>query len=222
LGKQSSGRYGLQVKNATGGEVLRVGELPSSKYGMEALDPATGNTVQRLENGLLSIFDASAVTRVKVGKDGTDYDVKVLDSAGANAVALSTLAYGIKAAADSGTVSTTSTGTWQDLGGPSVTVTVGPSGRMLVFPAAAANATQGSNQFAGFDISGATSVSPDVSKASMVGTALHAAGENNQHAATTAILVTGLNAGSHDVEMRYYSATSVGSFYYRTLVVIPF
>jgi len=42
FGKQSSGRYGLSTFNAAGQRTLELGELASSRSGLEVPDPATG------------------------------------------------------------------------------------------------------------------------------------------------------------------------------------
>lgn len=86
------------------------------------------------------------------------------------------MAYGIQADSIQTAEAIATNGVWQDLAtvGPSVDVTVGPSGRMLVFPAAACNI--GAN---------AVPVSP-------IMLAL----------ATSAVLVEGLNAGTKTVYYR--------------------
>ena len=202
LGRQADGRYGLRVNNASGSEVLRLGEVAAATYGLDAKDPATGNLVQRLVNGLLTIYDGSGVARVKVGKDGADFDVKSLDAAGANAVALSTLARGQAAAFIGTPQETTSSSSYTDLAtnGPEITLTIGPSGRAIILGGASATTSTNNDTAAiALYVDGALNRLWAQFGISGTGTADIASGA----------LITGLSAGSHTFKLRYKSQSGV-------------
>lgn len=203
LGKQGDNRFGLRVNNASGIEVIRIGEQSDAKYN-------------------LSVFDAAGTRKVRVGELATGHGVEAIDTAG-NTVTLEKLSFGVAAAQITTLEATTSLGIFQDLAtvGPSVIVTVGTSGKMIVFPASACNVSSGGGiGFAGFAISGATVVAATEADATFIG--IGSTANFVKHAATTGILVSGLNAGSHTVTMKYKSTQNNHTFYNRTLVVLPF
>jgi hypothetical protein len=226
LGDLGSSQYGLRVRNAGGTEVARLGRQATGRYGLSSFDPSGNRVIDLGELAAsrqgLEVFDAGGTAQVRVGQLAAGgYGLEAIS--GGQTVTLDTLAFRAQAAAIATSEAPGSTGTFQDLAtvGPTVTVTVGTSGRMIVFPAAAANvASGGATCFAGFAVSGASTLAAAEERASMIGAAANSIFV--KHAATSGILVTGLNPGVHTVTMKYKCISNVSSFYYRTLVVIPF
>jgi hypothetical protein len=102
-----------------------------------AIERSPQLTSASIKEGALDVLDAAGMLRVRIGKDGSDYGVKVYDAAGANPVSLATLAFA-QSAARVGTEQDTTSTAYTDLAtaGPSVTVTVGASGRAIVLAGA--------------------------------------------------------------------------------------
>jgi hypothetical protein len=212
--------------------IERSPQLGNSSIAAGGLTIKNGGVVA-VDGGSLDVKDASGIVRVRVGKDGSDYDVKVFDAAGTNAVALSTLAYGIDAQTVA-TQETTDSLSYTDLStvGPTVTVTIGPSGRALVWTsvvsqASANNASGARAGYASFALSGATTqAASDTNAASL----LAATGDPDGGAVTVGATIgvvrvlTGLTPGSTTFTMKYKSSATgfFPNFSYRTIAVQPF
>lgn len=199
---------------------------------LRALESSPQLTSASVKDGAITVYDASNVARVKIGKDGSDYDVKVYDAAGTNAVALSTLAFGIQAATIL-TLESVGSATYVDMttAGPTVTVTIGPSGRAIVWLAAANQVTDNTagNSNLGlmsFAVSGASTLAAsDDRSVRLQADVAGGAGQLIVDASVgTCLLVTGLTAGSNTFTAKYRSVSgaSVAWFRNRTIVVQPF
>ena len=115
----------------------------------------------------------------------------------------------------------TSSTSWQDLGGPSVTVDIGPSGRAKVEWGAVMTTTPGEHASMSFQVSGATSQPPHGERSVQQQTDSGSAVVVTQSAQTR---VTGLNEGTHTFAARYTTFTSTGSGFWsnRYLIVTPY
>lgn len=204
----------------------RSAQLPNSSISTGGLTIKAGGIIT-LDGGALDVKDGSGIVRVRVGKDGSDYDVKVYDAAGANPVKLSTLAFGI----DGDIVDTfeqTSSSTLTDLAtvGPAVTVTIGPSGRMIVLLSAhIRNAAAGftTDPIMGYAISGATVRAASVGRT--LGFRMHTVNHQFTLKASEAFIEEGLTAGVHTVTAKYAEGVGSGenaAFEHRKLIVIPY
>lgn len=204
LGKQSSGRYGLSAFNPAGQRTLELGELASSRNGLEVPDPTTG------------------VAQVRLGQLAAGgYGLEAIDSATGALVKIATVAFGLQAARVDTSETKAAGGGFGDLAtvGPSVNVTVGNSGRLLVQLTSGITTPAGGQGKVGFDIGGATTV------AATAFAALIAGGEPGQTAINqmgATYLVTGLNAGAHTVTAKYQATGGTITFYARTIAVQPF
>lgn len=204
LGKQSNGRYGLSAFNPAGQRTLELGELASSRNGLEVPDPTTG------------------VAQVRIGQLAAGgYGLEAIDPATGALVKIATVAFGLQAARIDTSETKVAGGGFGDLAtvGPSVNVTVGNSGRLLVQLTSGITTPAGGQGKVGFDISGATTV------AATAFAALIAGGEPGQTAINqmgATYLVTGLNAGAHTVTAKYQATGGTITFYARTLAVQPF
>lgn len=182
-----------------------------------ALERSPQLTQASIKDGALTVFDAAGIARVKIGKDGTDYGVKIYDAAGVNAVSLATLAFGQNYAEVVPEESTTST-SYVDLAtvGPSVSATVGPSGRAIVLGGAYMTSTV-TNQtvIAGLKVDAAATFDfaalGNNTSGSIAGD--HSAG----------VLVGGLSAGAHTFKLQYLQslAAATGRFGSRWILVLP-
>lgn len=119
------------------------------------------------------------------------------------------------AQADIATAETTTSPTYVDLAtpGPSVTVSIGPSGKAMVLTSALASITGSGTCFASFNIDGGSSTDADA-LASMVAAA-------SGVVTTRSTLVTGLTPGLHLFKMRYRRTAGTATFSGRRLIVTP-
>jgi hypothetical protein len=182
-----------------------------------ALERSPQLTKSSIKEGALEVVDAAGVVRVRIGKDGADYGVKVYDAAGLNAVSLATLAFGQGYAEVLPEESTTST-SFTDLAtpGPSKTVTVGPSGRAIVMGGAYMTSTV-TNQtvVAGLKVD----ADPTFDLADLGNnTSGSIAGDHS-----AAKLIEGLSAGAHTFKLQYLQSLggATGRFAARWLLVLP-
>lgn len=174
-------------------------------------------TQTSIKEGALTVLDAAGVVRVRIGKDGSDYGVKVYDAAGANPVSLAALAFGQSYAAVFTQQGTTST-TFVDLAtaGPERTVTVGQSGRVIV-------------------LGGAFAVSYDTNQSAVIGLKVDGNASYDWAVVTNntggdvganiarAELIEGLTPGNHTFKLQYRQTLGGGSveFAVRWLLVLP-
>ena len=183
-----------------------------------ALERTPQLTQTSIKDGTLTVLDAAGVVRVKIGKDGTDYGVKVYDAAGANPVQLATLAFGPNYDQVDPEESTTST-SFTDLAtvGPTVTVTIGPLGKAIVLAGAYMTSTV-TNQtvVTALSIDGGAPIDmADLGNNSSGSIAASCAG---------AWLATGLSPGSHQFRLKYLQSLggATGRFAGRWLIVLPY
>lgn len=196
-----------------------IDQIAEHERRLAALERAPQLGSSSIKEGTLSIVDSAGVTRVSIGKDGTDYGVKVYDAAGANAVSLSNLLFGLQVAQNDA-VDLTARTTWGDIAsaGPAVTVNIGPSGRALLILSSFINClVNNANGEMGCEVSGATSVSPGSSTA----VRLAAATAETKGRFSAASLLTGLNPGSTTFTTKYITGGSNVSFGFRTILVLP-
>lgn len=195
-----------------------------------ALERSPQLTQTSIKDGALSILDASGVTRVKVGRDGSSYGVKVYDSSGANPVELSTLAFA-QVAATVATAEMCSSAVFGDLAtaGPAVTTTIGASGRAIVTLTAAMQVPGDSSVAAdvaalmGFAVSGATTRAATDADALALETKL-AINQFIVARPSVVLLAQGLTPGSTTFTAQYRVTDTVrkAAFQNRQLFVQPF
>jgi hypothetical protein len=156
-----------------------------------------------------------------------DGNLHVQDATGA-LVALSTLAFGVRAAANIVNGSTTTEDAWVDLDfagspdpGPVVPVVVGTSGRCIVLVSAHIQASDFAQGWMGFQVTGATSRDPNT-----LGSATFRSHNVTSAAAVTSTGITllqGLNPGPHTIEAKYrVSNLGSASFANRVVVALPY
>lgn len=182
-----------------------------------ALERSPQLTQASVKDGALTVFDAAGVARVKIGKDGSDYGVKVFDAAGLNAVTLAQLAFAQSFVQVDAAESTTST-TFVDLAtvGPSLTVTVGPSGRAVVLGGAFTQCTV-TNQTA------VIGLKIDAGAPITFGALSNNTGGALQVSVAAGYLAGGLAAGSHTFKLQYRQTLggSTATWEARWLMVFP-
>jgi hypothetical protein len=189
----------LTVYNAEGRRIVELGRCSDGRYGIQVFDENTTPTARLGE--------------LAAGGQG----IEVVDDTG-KLVKISTLAFGTKGdtvAALQGTSSTSYVG----LGGPVVSgVTIGDTGRCVVLLSAwLLNGT--TSGVMGFSISGDTSraAADDTAIGGGVGTL------GGNFGLGRAVLVEGLNPGTHTFTAMYRSsAASSSQFFNRQLIVMPF
>lgn len=192
----------LIVYNANGNKIVELGECSDGRHGLQVYKD-NGTRVAR-------------IGELQSGSEG----IEVIGDLG-ELVRVNTLAFGMQAASITTVQSRIGT-TFGDMitVGPSVTVTVGNSGRMIVGVGAWCNALSGNNAYASFDVAGPSGYLLAASAFRSVAAA--AAGIVG---ASKMFLVDGLpQAGSYTVTMKYssLSGTDLAQFGDRHLVVIPF
>lgn len=188
-----------------------------------ALERSPQLTKASIKDGSLDVYDATGILRVRIGKDGTDYGVKVYDAAGANAVSLDSLARG-QAANFVLATETTASATYTDLAtvGPAATATIGPSGRAFVTLTAAIHSDPGGPGYMSFAVSGATTLAATDNTSLL----LYDGSTNPlfvEVSASARFLVTGLTPGSNTFTAKYRAASAtVPGFARRHIIVEPF
>lgn len=187
---------------------------------LENLERSPQMTLTSIKDGALTILDAAGIVRAQLGKqaDGT-YDIASFNAAGANPVALSTLAFGSNYAEIDLPEETTTSTTWTDLAtvGPTVNATVGALGKAIVLAGAYMTSTV-TNQtvVTGLSIDGgAPRDMADVGNNSSGAISGSYAG---------AWMATGLSPGSHQFRLKYLQSLpgATGRFAGRWVLVFPF
>lgn len=234
---------GLSLYNALNQETIR-------------LDTATANI--RVLNGRLEVVDAIGNTILEIGKtsDGR-YGLRVNDSLGAaqvragelasggygmeavnnagDLVSLSTLAFGMTATKDSG-FGTCNLTEWGDLTGasvgPAVTVTVGTSGRVVIFLSCSmtiGGAVPGTiRSFVGFETTDVLGnvwpgAGTSTSRCLELGHTPAAGTPVSRLSATRAILINNLKAGTYTFTMKYQTIDGIdGNFSNREILALPY
>lgn len=194
----------LVVRNSNGNVILEAGECLDGRHGVQVYK----------DNG-------ARVARIGELESGSE-GIEVVDDLG-KLVRVSTLAFGLRASSVATVQNRTSTN-YGDLAtvGPTLSVEVGNTLRMLVGVGAWCNNTGANAAYASFDIAGPGGYFLPASFFRSVGlndTGFGALG------ATKFFLIDGLTAaGTYFVTMKYTSldATDVAQFSDRHLVVIPF
>lgn len=200
----------LVVRNSNGNIIVELGECADGRHGLQ-------------------IYRDSGVRVTRVGElqSGSE-GIEVINDVGA-LVRVSTLAFGIAAAS----VATTQNRAGVPFGdmitvGPSVSVEVGNSGRMVVGVGAWCNNSASSvSAAASFDIAGPSGYFLGASffRAVRVDANIASGADFTAIGASKFFLIDGLpSAGTYFVTMKYSSnhATNIGQFSDRHLVVIPF
>lgn len=195
-----------------------VNQIVDLERRIAALERTPQLTQTSIKDGTLTVLDAAGVVRVKIGKDGTDYGVKVYDAAGANPVSLAQLGFGQAYAEVSPEESSTST-SFVDLAtpGPSVTVTVGPSGRAIVLGGAYMTSTV-TNQTVVTGLKVDTNAPFDLADLGN-NTAGSIAGDHS-----SGVLISGLSAGSHTFKLQYLQSLggATARWAARWILVLPY
>ena len=228
----------MTLSNLHGQAVLNFGLVPGSNpaaYGLQFVNPATGGQLMFVGedgsgNAYMAFYDAAGHPRVRQGPlpDG-NYGLAVYSPANDGTyVELSNLGFGLQSAEVSTSQGTTSAGTYVDLAtaGPSVTVTVGTSGRALVsasalmFPGASGAGNTSDTAFVGLSIDGGA---PGNSLAQFTGASGTGVSNNGSGTIGGQVLVTGLSAGSHTCKLQYTTLNGTfTSFQNRVITVQPF
>lgn len=191
------------------------GELDDIKRRLRDLESSPQLTASSVKEGSIQALNASSAPQVIFGKQpGGGYGISVLDPV----TGLFPRIAPPQEAAVLGPLTTTST-TYVDLSGPSVTVTIGQAGQALVMPSSVVGlpASVGTQQgVVGISVDGGVAATPGVLGVSTPGAALQATASNS-------ILVTGLAAGSHTFKMVFKSTFGQSiNFGENSLVVIPY
>lgn len=182
------------VKNAFGNVIVELGECADGRHGLQVYTD-TGIRVARMGE-------------LAAGGHG----IEVIDEANGNLVKVSTLAFGTQAAVQSGNVTLSSTGGFIDLGGPSVPVTIGSTGRAIVILSAQIFPTTGQVGHVGFEVTGFVSAS-DAGAIITLDKFMRGA---------AASMVTGLAPGSYTFKAMYAGTSTAVNFDNRQIIVIPF
>lgn len=206
LGKLAAGIYGMSVKNPAGNELLRLGEQSDGKYN-------------------LSVFDTSGVRQSRVGELSAGYGIEDIDASG-NTVTMEQLAFG-PTTASVATVQTTTSTSYTDLAtaGPAVTVTIGNSGRAIVFIGAAilSDAASPSVCNMSYAVSGATTIAAADSRAITVDTSSGPGGTGVAASPSGFFLVSGLTPGTNTFTLKYRTSSGdTATFANRNILVQPF
>lgn len=194
----------LRVKDGGGNVITEVGFCSDGRHGIQIYN----------DLGVL-------VSRMGELGDGS-HGIEIIDETNGGLVKVSTLAFGTVANSIDATVTTTSVEpTYADLGGPSVSATIGNTGRAMVFVTSwvfpgSANA----GGYASFKITGATTAAATLRRATLLEPALGVSTGGMRGAAAN--LVTGLNPGVNTFTMMYACNTGTADFAYRNIMVIPF
>lgn len=220
----------LIVYDASGTAVVRLGKLTDGSYGLQLLSGAT--VFSQLSGSTLDVRDAEGDLRVRIGKDGSDYDVKVYSTTGTNPVMLSTLAFGLQAATNDAT-GTRALASYGDLTGggavgPAVTATIGPSGRAVVWFGCEmiidGNNTVSEQGQVSFAVSGATTIA--ASDARSCSAILQNSTETGigqwQGTLSRVVVESALTAGSNTFTLKYKTNSGTVSYLSRWIVVQPF
>lgn len=197
----------LNIKNAAGQTIVEVGECSDGRHGV-LVKKDTGVQVARMGE-------------LAAGGHG----IEVIDEVTGALVKVSTLAFGVQAAYIGTAQFLNGTGgAYADLAtaGPSVTVTIGNSGRAIVFVSCGINPQVPGQAYASFAVTGATSVSPTAGRSvGFLGTATFTPSET----IGAAFVLSGLNPGTHAFTMKY-STTGAGAnaclFFERNIAVFPY
>lgn len=183
-----------------------------------ALERTPQLTQTSIKEGTLTVLDAAGIVRVKIGKDGTDYGVKVYDAAGANPVSLAQLGFGQAYAEVVAEQASTST-TFVDLAtpGPSVTVDIGPSGRAIVLGGAYMTSTV-TNQTVVTGLKVDAAAPFDIADLGN-NTAGSIAGDHS-----SGTLISGLAAGPHTFKLQYLQSLGGATARWgaRWILVLPY
>lgn len=193
----------VRVRNADGQIVAEMGRGSDARYGFQ-------------------VYDREGRRTARIGElaDGSS-GIEVIDPVSGKLVELSTLAFGMKGDVISTAEARGDTGTYGDLATPGPTVsnvTIGPSGRCVVFLSTGITVENLRQGYASFNITGATFVPPDDSHSVFAISANISSGG--------AFLMEGLNPGVHSFQAKYKGPTPGSNaqaiFYDRHLIVMPF
>lgn len=198
------------IEDAAGNILVQLGTLPDANYG-------------------LVVNDNAGVPQVRAGElESGGYGLESVDPSTGHLVQLSTLAFGLASSSlQIFPAETTASATLTDLAtvGPSVTVTIGSSGRALVTVTALLAWTANRGCVMGYAVSGATTTAADLNHTlamnSQDPTSNNSTG-NSQGSAT--FLVTGLTPGANTFTAKYATmfSGSVAFGPYRGITVQPF
>jgi hypothetical protein len=172
--------------------------------------------------GSLLVQDGNGNTVIALGKNPAtgNYTVQVIDPPTGNLVELHSLALQL-GTASIGTVESTSSGTYTDLAtvGPTVTVTIGNTGKAWVAVNAQMAGTAPNGGSMSFAVSGASSViASDFNAffAQMPGSGAFTI------QASSLVLLTGLTPGVNTFTAKYRVNAGTASFADRTIIVQPY
>lgn len=201
IGNTSIDKGALIIKDAAGNDIVEVGLMSDGRYG-------------------LRINNTAGAAQIRAGElAGGGYGLEVVDSGG-QLVSLATIAFGIRTAFIATAQSRNNTA-FGDLAtvGPSVSVTVGTSGNMILL-ITAEQLTAGPTAIMAADIVGPTNISPSDDKALTF--AQSPSGSTLLAHSTSAILYSGLSAGAYTITAKYRTVGGSASWQNRSLVAIPY
>lgn len=211
FGEDAAGNVGLYYYNGSGTKISQYDETGLHFY-------KAGVEVVRIDEDGVHVYDASSNNRVNAGElSNGDYGLQVIDVAGNSEEILPAVEEYVD-----GQINVTSTSYVSD-GGPSVTATVGASGKVLV----SASSWISVNPTANNDNGGLLGLYQDGTfvrdllelDAGVSGVEYQGFGTANT---ATIRVLSGLSAGSHTWELRYRVKDTVGcTFAARSLVITP-
>lgn len=208
IGSTTISNGALIITDAAGNSLIYLGQLPDATYGLAVYDPA-GHQLLKLDATGLAQFDTAANPRTKLGLlPNNDYGLASYSRANDNTY---TEILPAKSASVPGILSTNSA-SYVNLGGPSVTATVGATGNVLL-TASSRIAITADNGWVGISIDGGA---PSDLLVAGIGTG------NILEATALTEIITGLSAGNHTFQMWYrVSGTATANFSANNLVVTP-
>lgn len=196
------------IKNANGNVIVELGECSDGRHGLQVYK----------DNG-------ARVARIGELESAGGEGIEFVNDLG-QLVRANTLAFGQQAATITPFVAvTTLSPAWGNFGGPQVTVTVGNSGRALVFLSGWVNTENGAYIEQTFQATyvPTAGVSWAAGTSRVIASSQLSGGTRNNNTFTGAFLVTGLAAGEHTFRCWYRTNLNNGSgISDRLIIVLPY
>jgi len=223
----------IEIIDDNGNTVIQFGKFGDGLFGLRMLD-GSGNIILDMGKGSDGLYslrtnNAAGVLQTRMGQLASGgYGLESANAA-AQLVSLSTLAFGISSASVNSSDSTTSTN-YTDMStfGPTVTTSIGNSGRCLVFVSASIDVggtvpggDRGMMSFTASPVASGVTISAQDNNGVWIGAS--DATNNNSMRASASSLITGLSTGLYTFVAKYRSIDGGQvNFDLRNLTVIPF
>jgi hypothetical protein len=122
-----------------------------------------------------------------------------------------------------GTSQTTASTSFTDLStvGPSITVTTGTSALVIITCGIGNSSNSGVAMYAGFAVSGASTVAASDTSAAYASYGAGAINGGSRDTVATALVITGLSAGSNTFTLKYRTSAGTATFADRRIQVLP-